>query len=65
MIVILWSLAVKKFYFTLFVFFLVGCATLSYDEILAGYKQHCQNVGFKNGTEAWANCVMEQYKIAK
>jgi hypothetical protein len=46
------------------VFFLVACATADYVETLNGYKQHCKNIGFKKGTESFANCVMEQYRIA-
>jgi len=44
---------------------LSGCASLTYDETLASYKQHCKNIGFKKGSEPFANCVMEQYKISK
>lgn len=64
LVIVKWSLGMKKMFVLLL--FLSGCAaTLTYDETLAGYKQHCKNIGFKKGSEPFANCVMEQYRISK
>lgn len=62
-LIIKWSLGMKKI--VVLVLILSGCiSTLSYEEELGGYKQHCKNIGFKKASEAFANCVLEQYKIA-
>lgn len=39
--------------------FLAGCTTISPEQQLAADKQSCNSYGFKQGTDAFSNCLMQ------